>query len=200
MHFDEDLLDFTLIMDLEGGEVRLRYPAVYADNPKFAAHPRKDTAELFRPVGTDDFEPLPYGEASRRNRAGIWNWMYILVNDVLPLEEIAKIALGVRINDRDKPLELDRSAPAPYGLRELAKIRDYPDRDVFMELGPDRKVLTVISCSEDEPPSVPFPGCSIYFRASDMDVKLTFRRTELYRWQELTSKVETFLACATTEF
>jgi hypothetical protein len=49
------------------------------------------------------------------------------------------------------------------------------------------------------PGSVMNPMCQHNFRAAGMDVKLSYRRTELPNWQALQADVTAFLTCATSK-
>lgn len=49
------------------------------------------------------------------------------------------------------------------------------------------------------PGSVMNPMCQHHFRAAGMDVKLSYRRTELPNWQALQADVTAFLTCATSQ-
>lgn len=43
------------------------------------------------------------------------------------------------------------------------------------------------------------PMCQHHFRTAGMDVKLSYRRTELPNWQALQADVTAFLTCATSQ-
>lgn len=160
----------------------------------------KDTAQLFQ-VEIGSFTPASRSETGRRNKRGIWNWMHFTIGDKIPLEEIAEYSVEKDVNTLGLAptfLDLPRLA-GPFGLLALGRGDGLPlpphQREVFVSLLPNGEIASVLTC--DTPQSANYPVCQHWFRAAGMDVKLTYRRTELPNWRALQDDVTAFAQCLT---
>ena len=199
---DAEYVSRFLVMDLEGGNVPLRIPIQFLEdfwdhNQGFA-----DTAQLFRvEIGT--VQPVGRKESGRRNREGIWNWITFVIKDVLPLERLAVLSAeswsAVIGGDQARRLESYAPSPGPFGLAEIRSDAPQPTSDfrtnTYIAKSNDGVLTAVLSCNALG--SVPYPGCQHWFRATGMDVELSYRRTELPNWQALQEDVTAFAECLT---
>lgn len=197
---DADYIEQALIMQLEGREIGLRIPRVFLEDVWDLRPGFKDTAQLFQ-VEIGSFIPVSRAETGSRNKRGIWNWMHFVITDWIPLEEIAEYGVEKDvITLRVAPTfpDLTRGA-GPYGLVALGRGDGLPlpphQREVFVNLSPNGDLNAVLTC--DTPQRANYPICLHYFRASGMDVELSYRRTELPNWQALQDDVTAFAGCLT---
>ena len=177
-------------MQLEGREIGLRIPRVFLEDVWDLQPGFKDTAQLFQ-VEIGSFTPVSRSETGRRNKRGIWNWMHFTIGDKIPLDRLAVLYA-----------ELGSAVIGGDNSRDLARIRsDAPQptpsfrTNTYISRSADGTLAAVLSCNV--PGSVMNPVCEHYFRSAGMDVKLTYRRTELPNWQALQDDVTAFLGCLT---
>jgi hypothetical protein len=199
---DADYVAQTLIMQLEGREVSLRVPRQFFEDPWDFHSGFADTAQLFRvEIGT--FTPVSRAETGRRNTRDVWNWMHVLISDQIPLERMAvlsaELASSVIGGDLGRSFETYVPVPGPFGLAEIRSDAPQPTpgfrTNAYAAQTQDGSLTAVLSCHV--PGSVMNPVCEHWFRAAGMDVKLSYRRTELPNWQTLQDDVTAFLTCAT---
>ncbi len=69
--------------------------------------------------------------------------------------------------------------------------------DVFITQASDGTFQAVLDCNAPNDPSIVFPMCNQFFRASELDVSLCYPRIFLERWQQTQSDVQALLDCAT---
>jgi hypothetical protein len=74
-----------------------------------------------------------------------------------------------------------------------------PRDDVFVHPASYDAMTTVLTCTSPLYPPSRNPRCEQSFRAADLDVQLSYDRTELPRWREFQAQVTAFLTCATSE-
>ena len=198
---DAEYVETTVIRQLEGGEVTLRVPEQYFEDLWDQAGSFRDTAQLFVvEIGT--FDPITRREEGERNRQGIWNWMHFVVADNVPLPQMAAIAAEPFVIP-NPPVATYAMRPGEHGLTwlntPLASDKAEPRDDVFIHPASYGAMMTVISCTSPLYPPSRNPRCQQSFRATGLDVQLSYRRTELPRWREFQTQVTAFLTCATSE-
>lgn len=201
---DADYVAQTLIMQLEGRKVPLRVPVQFFEDVWDFRQGFADTAQLFQvEIGT--FTPVSRAETGRRYKRGIWNWMHFLIGDKIPLERMAvlsaELASSVIGGDMGRSFESYVPVPGPFGLAEIRSDAPQPTpsfrTNTFVFRSEDGALTAVLSCNA--PDSVMNPMCQHHFRTAGMDVKLSYRRTELPNWQALQADVTAFLTCATSQ-
>lgn len=199
---DADHVETTVIRQLEGGEVTLRVPVQYFEDVWDQAGGYTTTSQLFR-VEIGSFQPVSRRETGERNKQGIWNWMHFVVGDVVSLDLEAQLAADLFADPRP-PLSDYAPRPGPHGLTWLetpfASDQEDPREDVFVHPPPPAALETVIACcSPLDLTSCRYPGCTQHFRAADLDVSVSYRKTELAQWREFQAQITAFLTCATSE-
>lgn len=198
---EADHAETTVVRQLEGGEVTLRVPREYFEDAWDRRGGFRDTAQLFR-VEIGSFDPVSREKTGARNAQGVWNWMTFLVGDQVALPEVALIVADLFAADGTQ-IEAYEMRPSQYGLTWLntpyASDKPEPRNDVFVEPADYRTMTTVIDCSSPLDPTRRNPMCSQRFRAAELDVQLSYDRTELARWREFQAQVTAFLACATSD-
>lgn len=195
-----DYLTSVIIRRLEGGTVSLRVPRVYNEDAPYGTKVAPNTAALFR-VEIGSFAPVSSAEAAKRNTIGIWNWMGFLVTDYVPLGRMALIMVenGRADANFNAPLSDYPQSSGPFSLSEIkskAGEAALPFRKQVFLAATNQDLTAVLSCNAEG--SVKNPGCEHYFYAAGLDVKLTYKRTELPNWQALQGDVTKFLICATS--
>jgi hypothetical protein len=198
---DAEYVETTVVRQLEGGEVTLRVPGQYFEDFWDLAGGFRDTAQLFV-VEIGSFDPITWREEGERNRQGIWNWMHFVVGDNVPLPEMAAIAAA--------PFEVPPPSvtayamrPGEHGLTWLdtphASDKAEAQEDVYIHPADYHAMTSVVSCTSPLYPPSRNPRCQQSFRAADLDVQLSYDRTELARWREFQAQVTAFLTCATSQ-
>jgi hypothetical protein len=151
-------------------------------------------------IGT--FAPITRREEGERNRQGIWNWMHFVVSDNVPLPEMAAIGVGT-FQHPPPPVTTYAMRPGEHDLTWLdtpyASDTTDPRDDVFVLPASYDAMTTVLTCTSPLYPPSRNPRCEQSFRAADLDVQLSYDRTELPRWREFQAQVTAFLTCATSE-
>ncbi|TNC43150.1 hypothetical protein FHG66_21135 [Rubellimicrobium rubrum] len=178
-----DYTDIMVVRQLEGGEVTLRVPAQYFEDFWDRVGGHRGTAQLFR-VEIGSWEPVTREETGTRNAAGVWNWMDVLVHDVISLERVAVVGAN-SYGPEDTPVT---AFPPRLGPEELvwldtpfASDKERPERDVFTHPTPPATIETVVVCASPANPIIRTPTCNQHFRAAGLDVQLLYDRIELPR-------------------
>lgn len=190
----ESQVAMTIVNRLEGTEVELTIPIRYLEDRWDRQQNARHEAQLFR-VTLDTFEPVSRHEAGEQNKRGIQNRMSILIADVVPMEALAALSMDSASPGTPwEPFVAYSSRPGPHGLREVTPLSDRITRDVYVASSSDEELETILSCSVVG--SVLSPGCHHRFRAEGLDIKATYRRTELPNWSILERNMRRFLSCA----
>jgi hypothetical protein len=186
----------------EGGKVRLRVPIQYFEDAWDRVDGFEDRSQLFS-VDMNDFTPVTRPDTAVRNRARKYDYMWFTVNDRYGLDKVALVFARAPGDADLTELPPGRPGPAELTWLETKEASDsaYPRKDVFIARGKDGELETVIKCSSPRDPnkdfSVAVPICEHLFRASGLDVNVSYPRIFLDRWRQTQSDVQAFLACAT---
>lgn len=198
---DATYIDFSIRMELEDKTVPLSVPIQFFEDFWDRRSGYETQAQLFR-VEIGSFEPVSRKETSVRTRSRVRDWIQFLIADHIPLEDIAHVHMklsgpfefGQQLTGEYKRLS------AKYGLKELDFPGEKPEyrrpENVFIDENPETGITSVIKCRHQG--TSLNPGCQLYFRASALDVKLSFGRTELPNWQKFQADITQFLTCATS--
>lgn len=188
----------TIFMQLENRDVTLRIPVEYFEDSWDRAEGFRDTSQLLT-IEIGSFRPVTRAETGERNKAGIRNWMSFLIGDTVPLVELATQRADLFGSPRPNIESYGRRS-GPFGLTWIetkdSSLTDAPRNDLYLAFGAHEEIEAVIQCTSPKDTSRPFPVCSQFFRASALDVELSYLRVELGQWQAFQSEVSDFLSCS----
>lgn len=197
---NDDVVTFFIDMDLEGGEVEMRVPKVFLEDP----HDHQDGvchgSQLFR-VMIDNFLPMTRRQTSEFNRAGTWErgkprYTWFVVGDILDLDRIAALSLKRMLpKTPERPISDYEFVPFDHGLLKAVPSDGEVQKDVFLAYSNEGDLSSVLTCSADG--TVTYPFCTHFFRSSEMDVQLNFAKPYLSEWQKMRNDVDRFFSCAT---
>ncbi len=203
---EEEMIDFFIGMEHEERLVPIRVPKRYLedrfDHEEGAVH----GAQLFR-IEVPTFEPITRRETGRRNAAGLpWNWMNFIIKDQLPLDHTLglRLALPISVDDIGKPRSVPdfRDFPnltGPHGLTSVVAPDRLGGEDLFVHYDDEQNLAGWMLCSVRGLNHTQNERCYHTTRLSEMDVGISFRRTELSNWNIIYQNVAQFLTCATSE-
>lgn len=207
-HFspDEPMVGFFIEMEHEDRLVPMHVPKRYLedrfDHTEGAVH----GTQLFS-IEVPTFEPITRRETGRRNAAALpWDWMHFVVTDQLPVDQtIGKsLQLPLSVEDIGKP----RTDPnwrdfptekGPYGLIRIIAPDHLGGEDLFVHYDENGGLAGWMLCGVRGINNTLNEGCRHTTRLSEMDVRMSFRRTELPNWNEIYNNIAQFLTCATSE-
>lgn len=201
---EQEFVRFYVDMEMEGTEIAMRVPKVFLEDRSDHQNDAHHRAQLFR-VMMDSFLPVTRAKTGAFNKALPWprghqRHMHFLVHDVIDLDGILDVHLGLRLLDPTVDYRVVFATDSHvYGLKKLRSIDPNYDvryrQEAFIAHDNDGALQTVMTCNIDG--SVPYPGCSHWFRSNGLDVKLTFRKPYLSQWKQLQDDTRRFLTCAT---
>jgi hypothetical protein len=189
-------------LDIRGAE--LEFPEDYVFSRPFADGKERDG--LLLRANVYDFSSYSHADSyleSGRSKisSGIRDYLQILIGSFVPMAVIWQRTLANKhkvfgYDEADaKPLRVKNAGHgllAPSGYLADGFLKD----DIFFQRD-DAGVTDIIVCSEMG--RVPNPSCRHTFEAGAYDVKITYGRNELPRWQELRDGTEALLQCFTTK-
>lgn len=178
----------------------LKFPKEYALSPIKDGQQRDG---LLLRVDIRDFSSYPkrkqyLADGTSKVTAGIRDWMQILISsyidmDKMALRHVSSAYRHLKFEDPSTDLEgelLENGLRNPHHGDDPQLKRN----DVFFNKQ-NGKITDVILCSKVN--SVPFPSCGHRFEAGAYDMKITYSRKELARWQEFKTRTEKLLQCFT---
>lgn len=193
---DAEYFEFDLRLHLRDDKiVHFRVPTDYIEDKRMYPDGGELTAKGFQ-VGIEYFEHVSRPETSRRNKAGIWDWMYFIFQNSVSLEEIVLNGVYVASGERRDSIDDYQILTSNFGLDKLSYKPRLRGKESYVVRLPDGQISDVFRCSQVG--QVPFPGCSHFFEYEDISVQVGYRRTELSNWRGTRAKLEQFLECATS--
>ena len=191
----------TLFMQLEGVRHQLRVPKAYLEDPWDWAQGAEHTAQLFR-VTTEGFEPVTRRRSSEMMRAGNRGFYRLILHDFVPLEELLNLHLrlfardidGMHPDFDDAPRHFFKEVRSENNLAQLVPLSGISMfRDIFVARAADGRLTAVFTCTQ--PGDAISPGCVQDVRIKDIDTRISYRRTELPRWEKMQGEVADFIGC-----
>lgn len=203
---EEPMVSFFIEMEHEDRLAPMQVPKRYLEDRFDHTEGAKHGTQLFR-IEVTTFEPVTRRETGRRNAAALpWDWMNFAVTDQLPVDEtIGKtLQLPISVEDIGKPrTDPDwrnfRSETGPYGLTSVIAPDRLGGEDLFVHYYEDGGLAGWMLCGVRGINNTLNEGCSHTTRLSEMDVRISFLRTELSNWNIIYQNVAQFLTCATSE-
>ncbi|MEM9736486.1 MAG: hypothetical protein AAF908_07770, partial [Pseudomonadota bacterium] len=129
---------------------------------------------------------------TRRNKAGIWNWMHFVWRDFRPLPETALLSLQTSRRDQSVTLTSVPLIEDDFGLRRFVDQIEGM-RELLID-GTPSEFETMFACS---PIGYSLNStCRLTFEVEGIIVTLSFRRTELPNWRAHKARVAKFTRCA----
>lgn len=196
------MVEWFIEMDLENKLIPMRVPKIYLEDKPDHEEGVHHTAQLFAFM-INNFLPVTRPQTSAIHRAQPDNaharqYGTFLVGDYIELREIIsfKISRMRGRYDEMRPMEDAPTVQGPYGLTKVLPPEGYLERNVYFELSGAGEPTTVIACSTQNA-HIRYPSCEMRFRASEVDVDVSFKAPYLPRWATIKQDVERFLTCAT---
>lgn len=188
-------------LDLEGAVLEL--PRDYVLSRSFQNGQVREALLLRADVY--DFSSYPkakgYLEDGRSKiTAGVRDWVQVLISAHRPMWEMAAFSLVgkyegfTHTNATKRVINLK---PTAYGLMEAHGYTEKgfsSNSDIFFQKD-DHAFTDIIQC--DKSGEVPYPNCVHIFEAGAYDVKISYGRKELSRWQDIRNGVTKLLQCFT---
>jgi hypothetical protein len=189
----------AVVVRLENEDVTgavLEVPRGYVASPDFREGQVRDA--LILSIWKQSFAPYTQADIRREEqrqkvREGQSDRMTILIHSALPLDIVAKRSVMVGYGlPADGPIPDMEGVPLGNGL--FAQRPSTRIGDVFFAKD-DGRMTDIIWCSR--PSEVPSPGCTHLFEAGPYDVKASYYRYELPKWQTYKGQIESLLMCLT---
>lgn len=165
---EQEFVRFYLDMEMEGTQIAMRIPKVFFEDRSDHQNDAHHRAQLFS-VMLDSFLPIIRAQEGAFNKSLPWprghqRHMHFLVQDVIDLNGILDVRLGLRLLD---PLvdyrDVFTTDRHEYRLKKLRSINPNYDvryrQEAFIVYAEDGSLQTVMTCNIDG--SVPYPGCTI---------------------------------------
>jgi hypothetical protein len=148
----------TFFMQLEGVRHQLRVPKAYLEDPWDWAQGAEHTAQLFR-VTTEGFEPVTRRRSSEMMRAGNRGFYSFIFLDFVPLEELLRLHLHLRLFARDidgihpgfndAPRHFFKEVRGENKLAQLVPLSGVSMfRDIFVARAADGRLTAVFTCTQ----------------------------------------------------
>lgn len=196
------MVEWFIEMELENKLIPMRVPKIYLEDRPDHEEGVHHTAQLFAFM-IDNFLPVTRPQTSAIHRAQPDNaharqYATFLVGDYIELREIISFNISRMrgLYDEMRPMEDAPTVQGPYGLTKVVPPEGYLERNVYFDLNDAGEPTTAIDCHTKNEVSR-FPSCTMRFRASDVDLNVTFHAPYLPRWATIKRDVERFLTCAT---
>ncbi len=191
---------FFIDMDLEGGEVQMQVPKIFLDDRWDHQDGVRHGSQLFRMM-IDNFLPITRRQTGEFNKARTWEpghqaYMHFLVGDYVDLNKQAEFSLERLVApSHERPITDYQTEPFDNGLTRFIPFEGELQKDLFASDSEEGEINAVIQCSAVG--TVRYPACQQFFRSNGMDVRLTFPRPYLPKWEQMQSDVDRFLTSAT---
>ncbi|WP_208353105.1 hypothetical protein [Pseudaestuariivita rosea] len=215
---EQEFVVFNLVLNMEDKRIQMRVPKVYLEDRWDWVHETEHTAQLFR-VDIRDFTPVTRPETSHRNKQGNWNWITFVINDLVSLDEIARLQVEAAVGNGlevlmpenfGKLIRLGRPQDTkrvelvdydlidgPHRLKQIDHPNTFNNKNTFVDLDSNGAILNAFSCTMNG--RALNPMCSQTFEFKTMTVQLDYRLSELPNWHAHKARVEEFLTCAVLE-
>ncbi len=188
----------TLYMKLEDVRHTITVPTIYFEDRFDRVNGSEHRTQLFR-VMIDDFTPVSRPMTAELSMAGrSEDYFRFLLQDPIDLIDRLPIAAGELRTGDGRDMSQYHYVEADYGLEQLVPLSGSPTYgDLFVDRDEEGSVQGILTCIND--PDAVNLRCRHEFRAFDIDLRLSYRKTHLPEWTELQSKVTRFLECALTQ-